>query len=126
MKLPDPPARLMFFILIRKVKQLSSYGTPIIGRTQISPLQFNHFCFIVALITEQTQGHMFSRLKVFCHNRVCMSCEQLFLTAAEYSMYSQPKITPPATVGQDFCFLTATALQTVVMPMRYFVKKARP
>lgn len=39
-----------------------------------------------------------------CHP-VCMQREQLFVTAADYSMCSQQNTTPPGTICQEFCLI---------------------
>ncbi len=44
-----------------------------------------------------------------------MPSEQLFLTAADYSMCCQPNITPSATISQEFCLVvTITVFHTEV------------
>lgn len=54
---------------------------------------------------DKHKGSCFHDWIRLCHTPVCRPCEQLFLTAAEHSMYSQPDITPAATVCQNFCLL---------------------
>lgn len=44
---------------------------------------------------------------------VWMQCEQLFLTAAEYSVSSQQNITPLATVCQEFSLVITITVQHI-------------